>query len=275
MTMTAYVSGMVEAFKDHIPNANPNTPFPPGKYLWKSPKPDPAKTAEVLALGYQRAIGMLLWAQRGVFPECTYGMNQLCRLMSQPTHEAFKAAMYMMAWMRANKLKGIRYSSSGNEEPLVFCDAAFNPDMSDGLSQFGYCMMWMGGPIACTSKKLAHVGLSAFHNEYMALRHAAADAMWIRQLLEEMGLGCFITAPTRIYGDNLAANKLTDDDFISSGNKYIYTPYHWVKELVTAKLIKVFYKRTDLNLADLFTKPCPREIFVNLVDRLKGYACWD
>ena len=57
---------MVEAFKDHLPKSDPSVPFPQGKYLWKSPKPDPAETAEILAMGYQRAIGMLLWAQRGI-----------------------------------------------------------------------------------------------------------------------------------------------------------------------------------------------------------------
>ena len=104
--------------------------------------------------------------------------------------------------------------------------------------------------------------------------------MWLRQLLTEIGLGCFISNPTTIYGDNLAANKLTDDDFISTGNKYIYTPYHWVKELASdkahgGKQIRVLYKRTDLNLADLFTKPCPREVMKNLADKLKGYAGWE
>ena len=99
-------------------------------------------------MGYQRAVGMLLWAQRGVYPECAYGMNQLCRFMASPTREAWKAAMYMMAYMRDHKDKGIKFTSDGNIEPIVFSDAAFNPDQDDGLSQYGYCLMWLGGPIA-------------------------------------------------------------------------------------------------------------------------------
>lgn len=275
MTMEAYVKGMVEAFRDNIPACNPPTPFPPGKKLWKSKNPDPAEVKEVLDLGYQRAVGMLLWAQRGVYPECTYGVNQLCRFMSSPTREAWDAAMHMMAWMRTNANKGIRFHDNGNLEPIVFSDAAFDPDPQDGLSQYGFCTMWMGGPIATSSKKLAHVGLSSFHNEYMALRHASADALWLRNLLREIGLQCFITSPTVIFGDNDAANKLTSEDFISTGNKYIYTQYHWVKELVREMEVKVLPKRTKLNLADLFTKPCPREVFQALGDKLKGYIGWE
>ena len=182
---------MCEASTDHIPDTNPSTPFPANKYLsWRHKIPDPAETQEVLNLGYQRAIGMLLWAQRGVFPECAYGLNQLCRLMSAPTREAWTAAMHMMAYMRFNKEKGIKFHCNGNDEPIIFSDAAFNPDPVDGLSQYGYCAMWMGGPIASVSKKL--VGLSSFHNEYMAIRHAAAEAMWVRQLLTEIGCECIV-----------------------------------------------------------------------------------
>jgi hypothetical protein len=108
----------------------------------------------------------------------------------------------------------------------------------------------------------------------MAIRHAAAEAMWIRQLLSEIGCACFITKPTVIFGDNDAANNLTDEDFISTGNKYIYTPYHWVKELVKGKFVKVYRKDTKNNISDLFTKPCVREVCATLVDRLKGYAGW-
>ena len=274
LTMTAYIVGMCEAFKDHIPDTNPSTPFPANKYLWRSKEADPAETQEMLNLGYQRAIGMLLWAQRGVYPECAYGLNQLCRLMSAPTREAWAAAMHMMAYMRCNKEKGIKFHSKGNEEPIIFSDAAFNPDPADGLSQYGYCAMWMGGPIASVSKKLAHVGLSSFHNEYMAIRHAAAEAMWIRQLLTEIGCECFVRSPTKIFGDNDAANTLCAEDFISTGNKYIYTPYHWVKELDKHKYIKVLRKPTKENLSDLYTKPCVREVCAVLIDRLKGYMGW-
>ena len=76
-------------------------------------------------------------------------------------------------------------------DPVVFSDASNKPDINDGVSRCGYNVMvhMAGGPIAVMSKKLAHVGLSAFHNEYniMALRHAACHAMWICQLLSEIG----------------------------------------------------------------------------------------
>ena len=109
----------------------------------------------------------------------------------------------------------------------------------------------------------------------MALRYAAADVMWIRQLLEEMGCACFVKEPTVMYGDNEQANRLTVDDFVSTGNKYIYTPYHWIKELAKKAMVQLRWVGTKANIADLFTKPVPRQVMLSLLSQLTGYSPWD
>merc|ERR1711871_524578 len=48
----------------------------------------------------------------------------------------------------------------------------------------------------------------------MALRHAASVAVQAHNILREIGLQHAVREPIRIYGDNLAANKLTKDRFI-------------------------------------------------------------
>ena len=55
-------------------------------------------------------------------------------------------------------------------------------------------------------------------------------------------------SPNIFVGDNDAANNLCAEDFISTGNKYIYTPYHWIKELVKGKFIEVHRKPTKETL---------------------------
>ena len=130
--------------------------------------------------------------------------------------------------------------------------------------------MMSGGPIATTSKKLAHVGLSAFHNEYMALKHAASTVMWIRQLLAEIGCDHMVKAPTVIYGDNTAANTLTAKDFITTGNQHIYLPYHYIKELVNDKQVQVKYMPTKMNLADIYTKSVSPQVIESLLSYAVG-----
>ena len=80
-----------------------------------------------------------------------------------------------------------------------------------------------------------------------------------------------VQEPTRIYGDNQAANKLTKAHFISTGNQYIYLPYFWIQELVAKGEIVVPYVNTKLNVADVHTKSVTTDVIKNLLDRLCGY----
>ena len=64
----------------------------------------------------------------------------------------------------------------------------------------------MGGdPLITKSSKLMHVGINSIYNEYMALHHAIKQIVWVSQLLDEIGLGAYISKPTRVYADNKQA----------------------------------------------------------------------
>ena len=232
MSMTAFVDGVTTAFEKELEASywktrSPSTPFEPSMWLTKEMCQCDAERDEVLARGYQRLVGSLLWAARGTYPEISVAVHQLCRVMACPSYKAWDAGMRVLGWLRAHRERGIKFSSHGNPLPIAYSDASNKPDPIDGLCQYGNVIMWQGGPIMWSSKKLCHVGLSAYHNEYMALRHALGSVVWLRQFFNEIGLTSLTDQPTLVYGDNEAANKLTRDDFVSTGNQYIYLPYHY------------------------------------------------
>ena len=181
VSMTAFVDGMVKSFEEHLPKTNPDTPFPAKKWLYQTDA-SAEESKEVLDLGYQRIVEMLLWACMGTFLECGIGLHQLIRVMCSPSRDAWKCALHMVNRMRVNRSRIIVFSDGGNPNPVVFSNAFNKPDETDGKSQYGVVTMWYGGPVATVSKNLPHVGLSAFHNEYMALRYATAHAVWLCQL---------------------------------------------------------------------------------------------
>ena len=121
------------------------------------------------------------------------------------------------------------------------------------------------------SKKLSHVGFSASHNEYMALSEAGKSIVWLRQLLSELGYHEMMEHPTVLFGDNKAANSLTSEHFVSTGNQYIYMPYHAIKEWTELNIIDVQYKASKSNLSDLFTKNVSTGEIKSLLDTLCGY----
>ena len=149
--------------------------------------------------GYQRLVGSLLWCVRHVAPACAYGCSQLCKLMACPTDLAWHAALHMLQYLVQNRERGIVFSESEGE-PIAYVDASNKDDPADGRTQYGYSIHW-GGPLIVKSGKLSHVGINSTYNEYMALHHCVKQVVWLRQLLDEIGLANYPLARTCLCQD--------------------------------------------------------------------------
>ena len=121
------------------------------------------------------------------------------------------------------------------------------------------------------SKKLSHVSHASSHGEYMAMAEAGKAIVWLRQLLTELELYKYVEQPTVLFGDNNAANTLTMEHYVSTGNQYIYLPYHAIKEWTELGLIVVERKKSKHNLSDLMTKNVSTSEIKMLLDVLTGY----
>ena len=154
---------------------------------------------------------------------------------------------------------------------MGFVDASNKPDPSDGKCQFGFNIMWMGGPIFELSKKLRHIGLSSEHNEYMAMCFANQAIVWLRQLFAEMGLDEYAKDPTVLFADNIPANTLAKEDIVTSGNQYIYLPYHYNKEVQEEGHSLVSFIVSGDNMSDLLTKAVGTKEIATLYSGLTGH----
>ncbi|GKF08228.1 hypothetical protein Tco_0042452 [Tanacetum coccineum] len=50
--------------------------------------------------------------------------------------------------------------------------------------------------------------------------------------------------------------------------KHIDVHYHFIKDQVENGIVELYFVRTEYQLADIFTKPLPRERFNNLIEKL-------
>ena len=213
---------------------------------------------------------MLLWAVRHGFDECRYGMSILGSVASKPGRHAWQNALYMLSWMEQNINRGIRWNKNGNHEIIGLFDASNKALIENGTCMHGVALMWMDGPLWTHSSRLTHVGQSIQHNEYMSLTTAAKKLVWITQLLDEIGIQ--YKRPIEMFGDNVQANRLASENIITPGNQYIAVQYHFNKEKVEEGLMTVQWLDTNLNLADIFTKPLAKAKCDQLMPDLLGYG---
>ena len=122
------------------------------------------------------------------------------------------------------------------------------------------------------------ISLSTTEAEYVALSTALRDVIFILQLrdeFEEFGIKLSPGTPQvkhcSVHEDNVGALELANNPKLRPRTKHIAVQYHHFRSYVENGTIKVHHISTTEQLADMFTKPLPREQFQALRYKLLGW----
>ncbi|GJS57099.1 retrovirus-related pol polyprotein from transposon TNT 1-94 [Tanacetum coccineum] len=119
--------------------------------------------------------------------------------------------------------------------------------------------------VSWSSKKQKNIAISSTEDEYIALSGCCSQILWKRSQLTDYGFK-FNKIP--LYSDNKSAIALCCNNVQHSRAKHIDIRYHFIKEQVENGIVELYFVRTEYQLANIFTKPCPRERFNFLNDKL-------
>ena len=133
-----------------------------------------------------------------------------------------------------------------------YCDTNYAEDSHNQKSTSSYTFMLAGGPITWKSKKQKSVALSTTEAEYYAVGAACQEAIWIRQISQELLIP--LDEPTLILSDNTGAVSLSDNPVFHSRSKHIDIRWHYVRDLIQSKLVRTSHIPGTQNGADFFTK---------------------
>nr|GEX96879.1 copia protein [Tanacetum cinerariifolium] len=117
-----------------------------------------------------------------------------------------------------------------------------------------------------SSKKQKCTAISSIEAEYIALSGCCAQILWMRSQLTDYG---FQFNKTPMYCDNKSVIALCCNSVQHSRAKHIDVRYHFIKEQVENEIVELYFFRTKYHLADIFTKPLPRERFNFLIKKLR------
>ena len=76
------------------------------------------------------------------------------------------------------------------------------------------------------------------------------------------------TEPVILYCDNTSAINISKNPMMHAKKKHIVIKYHYVRELVEDKEVKMEYVNLKEQIADIFTKPLPKDAFEYLRGKL-------
>ena len=101
----------------------------------------------------------------------------------------------------------------------------------------------------------------------MALGAATSEAIWLRLLLKDLGYEQYL--PTKIHEDNQGSIALCKNTKNHTKVKHIGIQYHFTRERVASKEIELPFTPSSEMMADIFTKPVTKPIFLKIIQQLK------
>ena len=102
----------------------------------------------------------------------------------------------------------------------------------------------------------------------MALTAAIQEAIFLRQLLDSMGVKQ--SEPTMIFEDNQACIALSKNSLVNTRSKHIDIKYHFNREKVESGEVVLKYCPSTEMITDVMTKPLPAPRHRALIKLIMG-----
>ena len=202
---------------------------------------------------YRQLLGRLLFRVITTRSDAEFPVSQLGRFADNPGSQHWKALIKVLRYLRSTSNFGVHYGIE-KLQPLLtaYSDADWRNNLDDRRSVSSILLVLNGGPVIFKSKYQRTVALSTSEAEYMALSMCTQDILCTRMLMADLGFEQ--NNPTVIWEDNQGAIALATNPGYHARTKDVDIRHHFVREKVLVGEIKVIYKETEHQLADILTK---------------------
>ncbi|XP_059073404.1 uncharacterized mitochondrial protein AtMg00810-like [Cryptomeria japonica] len=217
---------------------------------------------------FRQIIGSLMYLVN-TRPDICYATNVLSHFMCEPKQIHLVAAKHILRYLKGTSDLGLKYDKT-EIQLQGYSDSDWAGSTTDRKSTTGVCFSLGSAVISWFSRKQSAVAQSSTKAEYMAASMGAREAVWLRKLLFDLFGKPLL--PTIIHCDNQSCIKLSVNPVFHNRSKHIEIPYHYVRDMVDRKIIKLVYISTEEQNADIFTKSLARvkiEFFRNKIGLIK------
>ncbi|GJY05354.1 retrovirus-related pol polyprotein from transposon TNT 1-94 [Tanacetum coccineum] len=182
-------------------------------------------------------------------------INAVClctRYQAKPTEKHLQAVKRIFRYLKGTINMGLWADGDGK-----YKDARRS---TSGSAQF------LGDKlVSWSSKKQKCMAILSTEAEYISLFGRCAQILWMRSQLTDYGFQ-FNKIP--LYCDNKSVITLCCNNVQHSRAKHIDVHYHFIKAQVENGIAELYFVWTEYQLANIFTKPLPRERFNFLIEKL-------
>jgi histone deacetylase 1/2 len=189
-------------------------------------------------------------------PDVSYAVNRVCQFLHAPRTSHWLAVKCILRYVCFTASYGLVLQPATSSVLLAFSDADWARCPDNRRSTGGYAVFFGPNLIAWNARKQATVSRSSTEAEYKAVANAIAELIWVQSLLRELGVSQ--KKSSVLWCDNIGATYLSSNPVFHARTKHIKINYHFVRERVAQKLLRIKFISSKDQLADIFMKPLPQ-----------------
>ena len=271
--------------RDSNPKDTPMSTEP----LPKLQKPSVDAEKCINGLSFRSVLGSVLYFSMVTRPDVSFAVNSLARHAATPGQQHVNALKRVVTYLYHTASKGLTYYKSRdpaeNNVPLFFERGTHPSDAYDmSLSSYadsdyaqsynrrstsGFVLMLNGAPISWGSRMQRVCAQSTAEAEIIAAADCVKEVIHTRLLLKELGYGKAVIEPTVVYEDNVAARLMATGQKSHRTAKHFETRLRFLQDHTSNGTELQFTQiPTADQLADVFTKPLPRDLFNKFAEKL-------
>ncbi|GJU65767.1 putative ribonuclease H-like domain-containing protein [Tanacetum coccineum] len=169
-----------------------------------------------------------------------------------PKTSHLNAVKRIFKYLKGKPNLGLWYPRESPLDLEAFSDSDYGGSNLDRKSTTGGCQFLGQRLISWQCKKQTIVATSTTEAEYVAAANCCGQVLWVQNQLLDYG---FNFMNTKIHIDNESTICIVKNPVYHSKTKHIEIRHHFIRDCYEKKLISVEKIHTDLNVADLLTKP--------------------
>nr|GEU49224.1 ribonuclease H-like domain-containing protein [Tanacetum cinerariifolium] len=159
-------------------------------------------------------------------------VQQICLYMHDPREPHFSALKRILRYVRGALDYGLQLFSSSTTSLVAYSDADWAGFPTTRRSTSGYCVFLGNNLLSWSSKRQPTLSLSSAEAKYRGVANAVAETNWLRNLLLQ-----------------------------HQRTKHIEINIYFVRDLVSARKVRVLHVPSRYQFADIFTKGLPSALF--------------
>ena len=237
---------------------------------------------------YASVIGMCFYLYSHSTPEIGFAISQLSRFTFNPKRSHELALIRLGQYLKGtlNEAMVIEPMKLDEFRMDVYVDSDFlglygkerRDDPDNVRCRAGYVIMLNDCPVVWKSCLLDSICTSTMMAEYYSLSLAMREVLPLRNLVCEVANAlkindmCTSTFMCTAHEDNAACETLAnlEPGRVTPRSKFYDVKVHWFRSMLSDKIV-VQRVDTKMQIADIYTKPLPREDFERLRKMLSGW----